>query len=417
MAIGNTGTGASVTGETAQLFSGGTKIYLNDSMNAVKSVLTKSDLPNVLADETFSGNVDAQITQQITLGSNPKVTFKKQPTSDDDPNFALEVSTSTTNYIYQASATLSKAVNFSNADSQGQSLTLFGQKFTVSADTTSDSLVLLQSAEKVSLDSEANPSQEVTVAGETYTVELVSASDNAATIKVTNSAGTSESREVDEAKSKKVNGLTIAVTNADETNLKLSASIVAGSEKVTLNDGQEVAMGEDDSIIDGTLVSITGTPGAATKIAVSVAAKDSDYDAIKAGESFVDPVFESFKLDFAGVNIDVDSTAREMISLMVNGDDQMDVKFTDHRGNEKTLTYLTNRSNALNLDYDEEGNSIIVEEMANLTYKDYVVVGNEDEGYLLKLSSVKNQTTGYNNDYVKFQDVFSGDTLETTWTS
>jgi hypothetical protein len=34
----------------------------------------------------------------------------------------------------------------------------------------------------------------------------------------------------------------------------------------------------------------------------------------------------------------------------------------------------------------------------------------------LILSSVKNQTTGYSNDYAKFTDVFSGDVLETTWT-
>jgi hypothetical protein len=415
MGTTSSGTSASVSGETAELFSGGSKIYLNDSMNAVKSVLTKSDLPTVLGDETFSGNVDAQVTQQITLGSHPKVTFKKQPTSDDDPQFALEVSTSTTNYIYEAVATMSKAVNFSNADSEGQALTLFGQKFTVSADTDDTSIVLLQSAEKVSLDSEANPSQEVLVGGETYTVELVSASDTAATIKVTNSAGTSESREVNEADSKKINGLTVAVTNADETNLKLSASIVAGSEKVTLTSGQEIAVGEDDTIIDGTLVTLTGGTGATTKIAVAVAAKDSDYDAIKVGESFVDPVFGSFKLDFAGLNIDDDSTAREMIELNPNGDDQMDVKFADHRGNEKTITFVKNETTALQLEYDDDDHEIHVMELANITYKDYVVVGNENEGYLLKLSSVKNQTTGYSNDYAKFTDVFSGDVLETTW--
>jgi hypothetical protein len=54
--------------------------------------------------------------------------------------------------------------------------------------------------------------------------------------------------------------------------------------------------------------------------------------------------------------------------------------------------------------------------MANITYKDYVVVGNEDEGYLLELSSVDNRTTGYSNDYAKFTDVFSGDVFTTTWT-
>jgi hypothetical protein len=416
MGATSSGTGATTTGETVQLFSGGTKIYLNDSMNVVKSVLTKSDLPTVLSDETFSGNVDAKVTQQITLGTYPKVTYKKQPTNDDDPNFGLTLSTSTSNMIYNASATMSKAVNFTHSDSEGQSLTLFGQKFTVSADTSATSLVLLQSAEKISLDSEANPSQEVTIAGLTYTVELVSSSDDAATIKVTDSAGNSESREINEADSKKVNGLTVAVTNADETNLKLSASVVAGSEKVTLTHGSEVAMGEDDTIIDGTTAYIIGGTFATTQIAVAIAAKDSDYDAIKSGESFVDPVFESFKLDFAGVNIEADSTAREVFSLYPNGDDQMDIKFSDFRGNEETITFLKNETNTLELEYDDDDHEIHVMEGSNLTYKAYVMVGNEDEGYLLKLSSVKNQTTGYSNDYAKFTDVFSEDVYETTWT-
>ncbi len=416
MGTSGSGTSATTTGETVELFSGGTKIYINDSLDTVKSVLTKSDLPTVLGDETFYGNVDASLTQQITLGSFPKVTYKKQPTSDDDPQFALELSTSTTNMIYNASATMSKAVNFSHADSTGQSLTIFGQKFTVSGSTDSTSLVLLQSAEKVTLDSEANPSQEVTISGETYTVELVSASDTDATIKVTDSAGNSDSRNINEAQSKKISGVTIAVINADENNFKLTASIVAGSEKVTLTNNQEIARGEDDTIIDGTKAYIVGGTGATTQIAVAVAAKDSDYDALKLGESFVDPVFGSFKLDFAGINIDEDSTARETISITPNGDDQMDVKFTEHRGNEKTVTFLKNNTATLDLEYDDDGHEIHVHEMANLTYKDYVVVGNEDEGYLLRLSQIKNQTSGYNNDYVKFTDVFSGDLLETTFT-
>jgi len=37
------------------------------ALNKVKTVLTKSDLPTVLAETTFSGNVEAKLTQQIDL--------------------------------------------------------------------------------------------------------------------------------------------------------------------------------------------------------------------------------------------------------------------------------------------------------------------------------------------------------------
>ena len=75
-----TGGVVTTTGETAPLF-GGTKLYYNDSLNAVKSVLTKSQLPTTLADGTLSGNVDAKVTHTITIGPNPRVLLDKMPTS------------------------------------------------------------------------------------------------------------------------------------------------------------------------------------------------------------------------------------------------------------------------------------------------------------------------------------------------
>jgi uncharacterized Zn-binding protein involved in type VI secretion len=409
-------TDASVTGEAAELFSGGTKIYVNDSLNAVKNVLTKADLPTVLAKESFSGNVDATITQSIDIGSNPRITFQKQPTSSDEPAFGLTVSTTQANYIYNASATFSKAVNFSHADSEGEMIGLFGQTFTIGSATDDDTLVLLQSAEKISLDSDS-PAAEVVIGGETYTIELVSASDTAATIKVTDSDGNSNTREVDEADSKKIGGVTIAITSADETNLKLSASLVAGSEKVTMEDGNAVTFGESDTIIDGTLVSITGEPGACTKLVISIYASDSDKDAIKAGESFLDPVFGTFKLDFAGLNIPEDSSSREDIVISSNGDDKLDLTFTDYEGNEATVTYGKSSAGIVELMRNDDFQNITVVEGETLHYNSYVVVGNEDEGRLLRVSSVKNSSSSdYSQDVLTFTDVFSGDSYSTTWT-
>lgn len=403
-----------VSGEAVELFTGGTKIYVNDTLNTVKSILTKSNLPTVLATESFSGNVDASVSQTIELGSNPRVTYKKQPTSSDEPTFAVQTSTATTNYIYNASATFSKAVNLSHADSEGEPITLFGQKFTIGSASDYDTLVLLKSAEKISLDSD-NPSAEVTVGGEVYTIELVSASDTSATVRVTDANGNSNTREVAEAASKKIGGITVAVTNADETNLKLSASMIAGSEKVTLESGSAVTVGESDSTVDGTLVTFTGGVQAMTKLVISVAAEESDLDAIKAGESMLDPVFGSFKLDFAGLNIPEDSTAREDISITTNGDDKMDVKFKDSRGKEATITFGKSTATQVELKRDDDHRNITVMEGQVIKYNEYVVVGNEEEGRVLRMSSVNNATTGYSNDKLEFKDVFSDDTYTTTW--
>ena len=418
---GSATTGASVTGEAAALFSGGTKFYVNDTLNTVKTVITKSDLPTVLADGSFSGNVDATIIQTIDIGSNPRITFAKQPTSSDDPLYALTTSTTQKNYIFNLTATFNKAVNLSHADSEGESIELFGQTFTIAAATDEDTLVLLKSAEKLSLTSPDNPTADVFIDGETYTIELISASDTAATVAVTDSSGTTESKEINEAASKKVNGIEIAVTTADETNIKLSASIVAGSDKFTLEDGSSVTRGSDNTVVDGTLIDIVGNPTAATEITISYYASESDKDAIKPGEAYVDSVFETVKFDFSGFNIPSavgdETSSRETISITPNGDAKMDVTFTDHRGYEKTITWAKNDSlTKLELMRNDDFNNISVREMENLSRNDYVVVGNEDEGYLLRLSSVKNQSSGYSSDACKFTDVFSGDVYETTWT-
>ena len=45
--MGVGGTTASITGETTPLFTGGTKVYINDSLNQVVTTLTKTELPTV----------------------------------------------------------------------------------------------------------------------------------------------------------------------------------------------------------------------------------------------------------------------------------------------------------------------------------------------------------------------------------
>jgi len=412
--------GGTVTteGETAALF-GSDKLYNGDALNKVKTSLTETQLPSVLKDQSFSGNVEAKETFKITLGSNPTVSFAKMPSSSDDPKFGLAVGTNgQTQYIYNATVTFNKAVNLTHSDSEGQELILFGQKYTIASDTDGTDLVLLQSATKINLDSNS-PTQDVTVGGKKYTVTLVSASDSSATIMVTDENGNSDQKEIDEAASKKVQGLTIAVTSADENNLKYSAAIVAGSEKVTLTSGSQVTYGEEDTAIDGTYVYFNTDPSTLTSITVGVAAANTDEDAIFPGSSFVDPVFKNFKIDFAGMNIADSSDDRETLEVTNSGDDKMLVKFKDYNGNEKSggVQFAKNLTSGTYLQYDDSGHNITVVEKGTMYKNDYAVLGNEDEGVLVKLTTVTNQSTSYNNDKIVLTNVLSGSTYTSTMDS
>ena len=199
-------TSTSVSGEAYPLFAGGnSKIWINDTLNQVVASVGNTELPTVLKGNTFSGNVESTYTQRVHLGSNPRVIFAKQPSTNTDPEFGLSMSSGSaqTNFAYNMTINFAKAVNFTHADSEGEEITLFGQKYTVASETSATDLVLLKTAKKVSLNSD-EPSQEVEISGKKYTVELVSSSDTAATIKVTDDTGASDSKEISEEASKKV---------------------------------------------------------------------------------------------------------------------------------------------------------------------------------------------------------------------
>jgi len=415
----STTTTGSVTGEAYALFTGSKKVYLNDALNTVKTSLTAIQLPTVLADGTFEGDVSADVSLKITIGSDPKVTFDNHLTSDDDPTYALKFGTTATTAIYNATTTFDKAVNLTDSDSIGEELILFGQKFTVGAGTTTTNLYLYKSSETISLSvGGSDPtSQTVTVEGETYTVELVSATDTTATIKITDSSGNSGTKEITEDNSKKVQGIDVAVNLADEDTAtsRLLAEITVGADKIKLVDGSTVKVGSDEDTIKGTqIVQRTGENWEnITQFTLEVFAEDDDVDGILAGGSFTDPVFGSFKVDFAGFNIAEDSATRETIKIGTSSNDKATVAFTDHQGEhtgstaDGTFRWYYNNSVTARL-ADGTGDVINVIEMAQINKSEYAIIGNEENGYLIELDSVNNET-GLSDDYVTFSNVLSGD--------
>ena len=87
-----------------------------------------------------------------------------------------------------------------------------------------------------------------------YTIELISASDTSATIKVTDAQGRSQAREITEGNYATIQGIPITVVNADETNLKLSATITVGTTQLVLTSASPIAQinfGSSNSCFNG----------------------------------------------------------------------------------------------------------------------------------------------------------------------
>jgi hypothetical protein len=408
----SSGTSATTSGEIYALFSESTngRLYMNSSINSVHGSLTASQLPNVLADSSFEGNVAADVTQNIKIGPNSRILFGQEPTTDDDPVVYVSLGTTASTYVYNATITFNKAVNMSDADSVGETLTLFGQDFTVGAGTTNTNLYLYKSSQKVTLSlggTSPTPSTTVTVSDKQYTVTLIGATDTTATISVTDSSGASEQKTVTVDDTKKVQGLDVSVSYAASSTATSSeqATISVGTGKIKLTQSSEVRIDTTEDIVDGTNVDLnTGGWNAVTTFTVQFFAPDTDTNAIIEAGSWTDPVFGGIKLDFAGLV----STARE--TLKVNpSSDKATVTFTTHTGDgaDKSVNWYYNSSAPARL-ADSTGNNITVLEMGTVYKNGYAVVGNEDDGYLVELKSIINGTTGWADDQVVFRDVFNG---------
>ncbi len=400
---------AVVCEESIPLFTASDKIYINEPLNSIKTILSKSELPGLLTDGVFIGNVDTRYTQYIEIGSYPKVVFAKQPSIFNDPLYGLMLIPVSNNYFYKTVISFDKPVDFSNLDSRRQEINLFGVKFIILPTTNSD-LVLLRNAETIRLSSD-NLIQNVNLGGDSYRIEIISATDTSATIKVTNNLGVSEVKEVNERTSKIINGIIVAVDETDETNLKLGALVVVAKDQIILRDEGNILAGTDETVIEGTLVKLDGGINTLTKLEISVFAPNSDNDALLPGNTFRDPVFGTFKVDFRGFNINEDNTnMREQIYIKPSGDDKMTVTFTEHGGNSKTVQFAKGYSNdRIELEEDDEGRKISIFEMEKAFIRGYVVLGNEEEGYLVRVSMITNQA-GTTNDRVEFTDIFSGGT-------
>ncbi len=417
------GTGSSsdtVSGEAYELWTSSTKLYLNDSINKARTSVTSSYLPLALKDGSFQGDVTATYTQKVDLGfdknTNNRLVFGQHPTSDDDPIYAFDLGTTSGLAVYNLTVNFNKAIGFNSSDSEGQTLTLFGTEYTVGAETTATNLILLGSSTKASLDSVSNPSEEVTILGKTYTLELVSASDSAATIKITDSDGNSDSKEITEDTSKTIKGVEVAVSTADETNQKLSATVLVGANKIKLTDNTAVKVGSDETTVDGTNVRFgdagSQTPNNITKITFQIAADDTDVDAAISGGEFIDPIFGSIKLSFPGLSIAADSTSREDIKIANSGSDKMTVNFASYGSTaSKTVDWYYNKTDASRADgndgaslADSGGDSINVFERGQINKSEYVVVGNEDTGGIWEFIALTNDTTSATASEIKFRN-------------
>jgi len=411
--VGSTST---ATGEAKSLASGSDLLYLLDDLAENVATITKDDLPTILADGTFTDDDGGswEYEQTITMGTDTsnRFSFGNSDSDFDDPALMMELSTSTTNYMYRWSLSFDKATNLNATISEGQEITMFGQTYTIGTATDGDTLILLggSSAQKVLV----GESVTMTVNDVDYTVSLDGLSSASTTVASVTINGESKTFTQGQTKTYVIDGVDIDVyvktvfrTGDDGSG---HIEIELGADKITLETDDAVSYGSDNTDIDGTLVTLTGTAnnvvGSLTGITIAVAAPDSDANHILVGEAFTDPVFKTLKFELSGVlNGPVftaeKDTGRTLVELKSGGSRELQVVMTDKTGVTKTVPFTYD-----DIMQDDSRNPFVTVEGGNLTDDDYFFLNSGDYQHLMQVSKVN--IGSITTSDLEIMDVFTG---------
>ena len=410
--VQGTGTTVSVS-NGVDLATANKKIYLGDSLtkSGLKSTITSNDLPSILAQGTFYDDSGTAYTynQYINvLGGT--VSFGKSDGDLTDPEVYIDTGYSTSSPLYNLTVTFNKPLNISSTDVQGNTIELFGNTYTIGSGSaytsTTKKLVLFGGANAQTVSE--GESVTMTVEGTEHTVEVIGVSSSEVAVISVDGV----SKEVTEGNSYTINGVDVYIDSVyyfGKESQTSSVKLSLGSSKIILEDGNNVKIGTDEDTVDGTLVGLTGTNNQGiSKIEISVTAKDSSYDYIASGDAFEDPVFGSFKVAFGGLNTgDTDS-----ITVDNSGTTGATLKFTDYRGNEKSITWAYTSSSSWNPDLNATSTRTYHVVEGELVKKnDYILLAPSQEsefGHIMQYKAAS--SIGSSGAYIELYDVMSGDT-------
>ena len=409
------GSSSSVSGEAKSLASGSDLLYLLDDLAENVGTITKNDLPTVLADGSFVDNDGTtwEFEQTLIVGTDPanRLSFGNSDNDFDDPELMLELSTSTGTPMYTWTLNFDKATPLNATASEGEEFTIFGKTYTIGTATDANTLVLLGGSDstKISVGGTAS----MTVEGVSYSVTLDGLSSALTTVASITVNGETKTFTEGQTKTYVIDGAEVDVyaktvfRTGDDSG---HAEIELGSDKLTLEDGNAVQVGSDNTDIDGTLVTIASSTNMhiITKIEIDVAATDNDVNHVLVGESFTDPVFGTVKLELNGIGngpifeaeSDI-STVRPSIELSTGGSRELEVTLTDSAGITKTVPFAYNDQLQ-----DDAGNPFVTVEGNNLTDDDYFFLNSGDYQHLMRVTKVNNALTTTSD--IEIEDQFTG---------
>ena len=427
---GVTGT-LSIDGEGRELSTKSTKIYLDDQLGktGLRTTLTDDDMPTLLKDGTLtdSNRSTTHNYQQfidLTPGSTSSANFQLQfdrpgSSSSDDGSYnfgRFPTSPSSTDYFYRTRVVFSTNVQGSSVVTGGDKVELFGAEYTFSTgtDIPGNKVVLFGGSETHVLS--GGESLTVTIGGSTYTVTLVGTSSTTqAVVKVG-----SDQKTIAKSGSGKVGGLDVFISDVfhlsttDQT--QNSAKVILGAQKLTLQNGQKIKLGDNEDPVDGTSVALTrdSTTQLLSQITVYHGARSSSVDFLKEGDTYLDNGWGTFEIAFPSVDPSLDASSRNVLNVDPSGDNVLEMTWTDDDRDDATIGWAyksASTGTAFSL-AGTSGNTIHVQERASVGRDEYIILDAGDFPHMFRVSDVS--LDGSSSASITLVDQFSGESVKLT---
>jgi hypothetical protein len=314
----------------------GDKLNIGEDLKDTKATYTDNDL-DILADgevkdEDSTTGVD--YTQKLTLIGAADVQFDRSQDNDafgDEPGFHIDFPDE---YLYKLTVDFMGTVNASALD-DSEEIVIAGKTYTFDPNQGTGDLILLGAKETIIL--ELGESKEIS--GAEYTLMGANADNNNAILKVGSSQKT-----VTQGNTYSIGGQDVYIKSLYITTIpttSASLELFVGSEEMKISDGALDVVKVNSEDVDGVYANYTGTIGAIEEINFVFNPTDRDLDGeekfLKLGESIEDPLFGTFKIEFAGMSEENMAKSRKTVSLDRKGD-YVDLTFSNIEGKEQKIS-------------------------------------------------------------------------------
>ncbi|MFH1237618.1 MAG: S-layer protein [Candidatus Aenigmatarchaeota archaeon] len=391
------------------------KTYVGSTGNlsAVKSVITETDLPDLLVKSTFtdSNSTTSTITQKIVLNSAAYATFSV-PSGETDPVLNVPISSSAT--PYNLTVTFIGGLDPSAVDTT-YAMKLFGKDYTFGNTHTNTTLELYSSVGAQVLDlSGAGDERTVDVGGTSFVIKLngwYAGTTDKAYVVVNGVSYT-----WNEGGTYTIGGVKFYVQSVDViqtggTDSTGMVKLFVGTDKLKLTHGSAI---EKNDLSKNTLVYFSST--LANKINALTFVVYPDEDAVvKDGMPFVDPVFGSFKTVLSGMTPGITDASRDLIKV-VSDSSNVKLSFKNKDGMQYTNIPVFYANSSTEPVYGKVNNAYFFRtrecynstgENNTIAKNDYFVVSSGDYSYILKYTNYNDDSSDDTKDYVVFTDMSS----------